>query len=52
MDKKVIDITKHIKNKSKTKNIKSYETDISEAYAEELTDEFNKILNEEKNKYD
>lgn len=52
MDKKVIDITKHIKNKNKAKNIKSYEIDISEAYAEELTDEFKKVLKEEKNKND
>lgn len=48
MDKKIIDITKHIKNRNKSKNIIGYETGISEAYADELTDEFKKILNEEK----
>lgn len=52
MDKKVIDITKHIKNKNKNKNIRSYEMDVSEAYAEELTEKFRKILKEEKNKKD
>lgn len=47
MDKKVIDLTEWIKKHNRTKTIKSYETCLSESYAEDLANEFKSILKEE-----
>ncbi|EQC0811991.1 hypothetical protein ACY2EZ_002792 [Listeria innocua] len=51
MNKKVVNIAEYRKKSNKKKNYKnakSYEEIISEEYAEDLANEFKKILSEEK----
>ena len=50
MDKKVIDFTEQMNKRNRVKNIKSYESHISESYAEELANEFKNMLKEETKK--
>ena len=47
MDSKIIDFTEQVNKRNEAKNMKSYETNISEAYAEEVAEEFKNMLNEE-----
>lgn len=47
MDNKIIDFTEQVNKRNEAKNMKSYETNIIEAYAEEVAKEFKNMLNEE-----